>query len=351
MIRKLNTCLFLALIIGVVSCKDQEKSNLSVEIGQDPENASTPLPRLKTTQGSKPGDNVHCGLMDQAGNLWFGTTSEGIYKYDGKSFSQFTEEDGLSSNMVHHLLEDKEGKIWVATSNGVNVFDGTDFSSFEIPLTADRPANSYNDRKDVFSMIQAKSGELWFATIDGVVIYDGDSFTAFQVNEGASGFLSSNNNVEYILEDDSGNFWFGGRGNAGVFRYDGNAITNLKPNGEEWAWPVLQDKNGGIWFSNWNGAYLFDGNSFTSFSKNNGLAGDVVARIIEDRKGNIWIGGEGLARFDGESFSQFSTEDGLQNNSIFSLVEDKDGNIWVGTREVGLSRFDGNFFTSFSERE
>jgi ligand-binding sensor domain-containing protein len=47
------------------------------------------------------------------GNLWFGTTGEGVYKYDGKSFSQFTASNGLNSNKVYCILEDKDGKIWI----------------------------------------------------------------------------------------------------------------------------------------------------------------------------------------------------------------------------------------------
>jgi hypothetical protein len=35
--------------------------------------------------------------------------------------------------------------------------------------------------------------------------------------------------VEYILEDKAGQFWFGGRGNEGVYRQDGKSMTNLKP--------------------------------------------------------------------------------------------------------------------------
>jgi ligand-binding sensor domain-containing protein len=78
--------------------------------------------------------------------------------------------------------------------------------------------------------MQDKSGKLWFATIDGVYIYDGKTFTPFIVKEGGGGFMSSNHNVEYMLEDKASNIWFGGRNNEGVFRYDGKSLTNLKVN-------------------------------------------------------------------------------------------------------------------------
>ena len=215
-------------------------------------------------------------------------------------------------------------------------------------------------------MLQAKSGKIWFATIDGVYIYDGQSFTPFIVNQGTGGYLSSNNNVERILEDKAGNIWLGGRTNAGVFRYDGKTISNLKlPEltivnesvrfekdrivSHNWAWPQLQDKNGNIWFSNWAGAYRYDGNTFTSFTKSNGLSGTgLVAKIIEDKKGIIWLGGDGgLSRYDGKSFTSF--QDGLINPWIWAILEDKTGNIWVGTRQTGLYLFDGKGFISYSE--
>jgi ligand-binding sensor domain-containing protein len=78
------------------------------------------------------------------------------------------------------------------------------------------PPNQYRNTHNVFSIMQDKSGKLWFATIDGVYTYDGKSFTPFIIKEGGGGFKSSNHNVEYILEDKAGNIWFGGRVTRGV---------------------------------------------------------------------------------------------------------------------------------------
>src|SRR6218665_1170023 len=57
-------------------------------------------PKLTGNQGSDEGQNVHCGLQDKNGDLWFGTTGAGLYRYDGKSFTNFTTKDGLSSNVI-----------------------------------------------------------------------------------------------------------------------------------------------------------------------------------------------------------------------------------------------------------
>ena len=310
--------------------------------------------------------NVQCGLQDKAGNLWFGTSDNGLFKYDGKSFAQYLVTDGLNINNIFSMVEDKDGKIWIGTGAGLYLYDGKTFAKIEIPFRKNlRPNKNDNHRNSdwVFSIVQAKSGKLWFATIHGVYNYDGKSFTSFIVNEDAGGYMSSNNNVEYILEDKDGNIWFGGRGNEGVYRYDGKSVTNIKLKeltlqfesrrvGHNWAWPQLQDKNGNIWFSNWAGAYRYDGKTFTSITKSDGLPGynGLVAKIIEDKNGILWFGGDGgLSRYDGKSFTSF--KDGLINPWIWSILEDKTGNLWVGTRETGLYLFDGKTFTNYSKYE
>jgi ligand-binding sensor domain-containing protein len=345
---------FLAILLFAIACNGQVKKDLPKEKEH---------PKLTKTIGDPRYGNVHCSLQDKAGNLWFGTTENGLYKFDGKSFSRFLVADGLNSNNISCILEDKDGKTWIGTEAGLCLYDGKTFAKIQIPLRKNLPPNKhYNIRYEhwVFSIMQAKSGKLWFATIDGVYIYDGKSFTPFIVNEGAVGFANSNNNVERILEDKEGNIWFGVRTNEGVYRYDGKSVTNLKledlfqyrqnPKAHNWAWPQVQDKNGNIWFSNWGGVYRYDGKSFTSFTAKDGLPGDNgVTRIIEDKNGNLWFGGDGLSRYDGKSFTRFTTKDGLPNLGVWSILEDTTGNIWVGTRETGLYLYDGKTFITYSE--
>jgi ligand-binding sensor domain-containing protein len=212
--------------------------------------------------------------------------------------------------------------------------------------------------------MQDKAGKLWFVTVDGVYVYDDKSYTLFIINEAANSFLGSNDKAERILEDREGNIWFGGRTNEGVYRYDGKHLINIKLKElitlrfdskqvtHSWAWPQLQDKNGNIWFSNWAGVHRYDGKTFTSFTSADGIPGDngLVAKIIEDKKGNIWFGGAGgLSRFDGKSFTSF--KDGLINPWIWTILEDRTGGIWVGTRDSGLYFFDGKIFINYSENK
>ena len=304
--------IFLTILLFGTACNGPVKKDLPKEKEH---------PKLIKTIGDPRYGNVNCSLQDKEGNLWFGTSENGLYKYDGKSFRQFLVTDGLNSNTINDILEDKAGKIWIGTKKGLCVYDGKVFTEIRIELPKNLPPNNNKlyQTHVVHDIMQDQGGKLWFVTIDGVYIYDGKSFTLFIINEAANGFLTSNDKVEHILEDKAGNIWFGGRTNEGVFRYDGKSVTNLKlkelfqngpikPKAHNWGWPQLQDKNGNIWFSNWGGAYRYDGKTFTSFTKSdNGFT-----RIIEDKKGNLWFGGDGLSRYDGKSFTRFTTNDGLQ---------------------------------------
>jgi ligand-binding sensor domain-containing protein len=339
---------FLTILIVGNACNGPDKKGLPKEKEH---------PKLIKTIDSPKYGNVQCSLQDKAGNLWFGTTQNGLYKYDRKSFSQFLVTNGLNSNNISSILEDKDGKIWIGTAAGLCLYDGKTFNTIQIPLRKNGPPKQFRKTHGVLGIMQAQSGKLWFATIDDVYIYDGKSFTPFIITDTSGGWC----NVENMLEDKAGNIWFGGRGVKGVYRYDGKYITNFKLKelstirfdsiriGHNWAWPQLQDKNGDIWFSNWGGAYRYDGKSFTSFTKKDGLSGDMVARIIEDKRGNLWFGGAGLSRYDGKSFTRFTTRDGLANLGVWSILEDTTGNLWVGTRETGLYLYDGKKFILYSE--
>ncbi|RTQ46784.1 hypothetical protein EJV47_20635 [Hymenobacter gummosus] len=341
---------FMALLFLSNACNGPDKNDLPKD-----------HPKLVKTIGNPKYGNVQCILQDKAGNVWFGTTQNGLYKYDGKSFNRFLVNDGLNSNNIFALLEDKDGKIWIGTEAGLCLYDGKTFTEIKIPLPKNLPPNNNpcHQSHAVGGIIQAKSGKLWFVTADGVYTYDGKLFTLFPINEAINGFLTPNDKVERIFEDKAGNIWFGGRTNEGVYRYDGKAITILKPvdlfqdgptpKAHNWGWPQLQDRNGNIWFSNWGGAYQYDGKSFISFSKEDGMPGEVT-RIIEDRKGNIWFGGaDGLSRYDGRTFTRFTRKDGLDNPWVWSILEDKNGNIWVGTRETDLYLYDGEKLIKYSE--
>ena len=127
----IQTCPLLLLLFLFAFCNRQVKKDLPAHSLIESKTIPAEQMKIVKTQGSGQADNIHCGLQDKAGNMWFGTTGEGVYRYDGKSFSNFTEKDGLSSNNVWSVLEDKTGNLWFGTRNvGLCRYDGKSFTDF-----------------------------------------------------------------------------------------------------------------------------------------------------------------------------------------------------------------------------
>ncbi len=315
-------------------------------------------------------DNIVCGLKDKEGNLWFGSTQNGVYRFDGKSFSHFTEKDGLCSNEISCIYEDKKAQLWFGTADGISRYDAftslssglKSFTSLRIPEPADRNFQVYkinsNDKPYTINMIksvfQDKTGFYWFASNVGVFRYDGKSFSYFLHNDNIINNSKLHlKHVSSILQDKNGIIWFASYNQEGICRFDGKSISNIKLYGDGMILSLLEDKKGNIWIGSKNhGTFCFDGKSFTNFTKNDGLCNNTVTTIIDDRNGNIWFGSDGkdggASRFDGKSFTCLTKVDGLGNNSIWTILEDNSGNLWFGTRGMGLYKFDGKTIINFS---
>ena len=361
-----QTLNLLAVVFFVTSCNGQIKTDSPTSSVSEPKVMSTEQLKLVKTQGSTESDNVWCGLQDKAGNLWFGTTGEGVYRYNGKSFTQFTEKDGLNSNTVYSILEDKSGNIWIGTLDGICHFDGKTITQIPITgnlFTASSNNNYYSSqskKSTVWSMLQDKSGKIWFGTGDGVYCYNGKSFSHFLQNDGV---INKENlhlkMIDCMLEDKSGNIWFASGmppGEEGICRYDGKSISSFKPNGDGWIRYIKEDKSGNLWFGGRiHGNFFYDGKKFTNFTVKIGIGNP----ILVDKKGNIWFSGEekqstvvsvgGIWSYDGKTFKNFNTSDGMSKYFVWNMLEDRNGNIWIGTRNTGLYKYDGKSFTNFSD--
>jgi ligand-binding sensor domain-containing protein/serine phosphatase RsbU (regulator of sigma subunit) len=284
-------------------------------------------------------------LEDKRGNLWLGTNGGGVSKYDGKSFTHYTDKEGLSSNYVRAILEDKRGNIWFGTyGGGVSKYDGKSFTHY-----TDKEGLSNNT---IRSLLEDKSGNIWFGSDGGGVSkYDGKSFTHYTEKEGLS-----NNTVLSMLEDTNGNIWFGTNG-GGVSKYDGKFFvqyTDKEGLSNNTVWSMLEDKSGNIWFgTNGSGISKYDEKSFTHYTEKEGLNSNEVWSMLEDRRGNIWFGsyGGGVSKYDGKCFTNYTDKEGLSNNTVRSILEDKSGNLWFGTDGGGVSKYNGQSFRFYTEKE
>lgn len=345
------------------------------ETGEQISAAKSAMPlKLIKTQGSSEHDNVHAMIQDRHGDLWFATTGEGVYRYNGKGFVQYTQEDGLGSNCVYSMIEDSNGAIWFGTDKGVSRYDGKSIAPFPFKFDSQakqlifRPtiADSREDANEVFSIMQTNSGSIWFGTTHGVYCYDGSKLTRllddFRLINSEKLRLKK---IQCMLQDRSGVIWLGsGLGETeGLIRFDGKTITTVKPKIDGWIRRILQDKAGAIWLSTRSqGIWRENGDGFARVTMQDG---DVIELLQanqtmeQDRLANIWFGGgevvgtvqsnSGIWRYDGVSFNNFTIKDGLSAFGVWSLLEDNNGHVWRGTRNTGLIRFDGTHFLHFSE--
>ena len=84
-----------------------------------------------------------------------------------------------------------------------------------------------------------------------------------------------------------------------------------------------------------------------------GMNSSHVLSILEDHHGNLWFatGGGGVSMYNGNSFTHFTEEEGLSSNIVWTVLEDRNENLWFGTYGGGISRYDGKEFTHFTEKE
>ena len=368
----MRTFAILSSLVFVASCSGQVKTDLSKNSEREQKKFWFGQPKLIKTQGSGLYDNVHCGLEDKAGVLWFGTTGEGVYRYDGKSFTQFTTKDGLNSNKVWSILEDKLGNIWFGTDAGVCRYDGNVIT--KVPMTEANFNTFYNNpiaKNAVWSMLQDKKGKIWFGTDEGVYSYNGKTFARFLDNKDIKNDSGlSLKSVQCMLEDKNGNVWFGSGPMAfeGIGFYDGKSLTKYRPNNESWIRKIIEDKNGNLLFATRRFGVFFynlsddktNKKTFRNFSKPPDLINNSLNDILKDKAGNIWFASD-YGKYIGDTLggvwrSNVSAEKTneqpfikLSTIEAFFMLEDSARNIWVGTRNTGLYRFNGKTFTSFSE--
>jgi ligand-binding sensor domain-containing protein len=266
-----------------------------------------------------------------------------VYRYNAitNTFTHFTTRDGLLSDNVSSVMQDRAGIFWISTAAGISRYDGKSFTEF---------APNEKCAFTIELLMEDSKENFWFATAGyGICRYNSatSAFTNFTKEDGLE-----SNMVQCMLEDKAGNLWVGERA-GGVCLFDsasGRFTKVSQPCLSSQIMGILQDKTGNIWFANlYDGLCRYEPSSgkYTHLTQADGLCHNFVTCIYEDRKGTIWFGssagnwntgGGGLCGYDGKSFTRFTEKDGITKFEVWTIVEDNDGNIWVGTKG-GLYRY------------
>lgn len=316
-----------------------------------------------TTHKYSAGDIVYNGYLDNSGNMWFTTSQEGVYKYDGKSFVNYNIETGLCGNDITSIIEDEDGYFWFGTENGLCKFDGKTFENFPLP---DYPKksdwlNKYYpmiNPKAVTTILQDKRDNFWIGTnCAGLYRYDKKKFESYLQEEGNLMPDSMHHNfISTIVEDKKGDIWIGSFSHGGIKQFNGKKFIHHSLNdgiGDGMISSIYIDSKEVIWVGTRNGGiYQYDGKTFRSIKKHEDEEVIAMAKFFEDSKGRLWMSSyarKGVYQFDGKSFKPFEVNDSEKLIDVMSISEDKNGNIWFGGRYGLLWRFDGNNLKEYTQ--
>ena|SRR5579871_897751 len=297
---------------------------------------------------------------DQAGNIWAGTEGAGVMRISGLGFKSYREQDGLPTDRVMSVFEDRGGEPVTVTSTpqgglSVNTFDGKRFHSVVPKAFGDNPGWGWNQ-----VLLQSRTGEWWAATNAGICRFGAMKAAELDGKKPQACYSTGGAMVFRIFEDSQGRIWAGGQIWDGAWmlgylmRWDPetNAITHFPnpPNpGEpatDMASAFAEDRQGNVWIGLYSGGlYRYNGRKIQLFRKGDGVPGGGIFALLAD-KGGLWIGsdGAGLGRIentgdDHPRIEIYNTDRGMASNLIFCLVEDLQGRIYAGTGQ-GVDRLD-----------
>lgn len=259
-------------------------------------------------------------------NVWIGTLNEGVLKFNGKSFIQYTTNDGLANNRVNCLYVDKFGILWIGTADGISRFDGKRF----LNLSTD---NLKMSSEGVNSIAEDGQGNLWFGTAGGLVRYARNGvIRTFDEVEGLK-----NKAVNSLAVDLRNNIYLGT--NGGLYFFDSSkpdsiAISKLfLPNNLKssliYALHFINEANllvgTNLGFSLLNTEIKGQEKIYREFDKSDGFIGVEcnLNAVTQDKAGNIWIGtSKGLTKFSIDKLPKKSHPPALYLNSIQLFYED-----------------------------
>jgi signal transduction histidine kinase/ligand-binding sensor domain-containing protein len=324
---------------------------------------------------SIPVDNsdIKALFVDRDGALWIGTAAHGIYRSRGNAVDHFGTTDGLSSDAVGGFYQDKEGTIWVVTSEGVDNFRDLKVTTYSIreglsgagasSVLAARDGTVWvgnfggldflrNGKqssirsghglpgRNVTTLFEDHAGRLWAGVDDGLWVYDGRTFRAVRHVDGRSlGVIFA------ITEDIRHNIWI--RAGKNLDRiYDFKLEDEITSSQISTAYILAANPQGGIFLGLVDGdlVELQDGKTQTFAANEVGNARQIRDLLVE-ADGSVWGATLGeVARWKNGVRKNLTTRNGLPCDGIFALVKDTRGSLWLysqcGIIEIDKSQLD-----------
>jgi signal transduction histidine kinase/CheY-like chemotaxis protein/ligand-binding sensor domain-containing protein len=330
------------------------------------------------------GQNILCLLKDKNGLIWIGT-GRGIYRYDGEYVQNYPV--GPAATMI----EDREGKIWYASENGVGYLDtrhgSTGFSTaFLLPFpripkimvdekgrlwipqafhgivgcleVVDPETETYKnlDRSKglsgtwVWGVCQADKNNIWLATNDG--------FDIINTEKGKISYIKksqglANDTTRAVVNDGKGHIWVAYKnGQIDMFDPTKGTITKYTDlrsteNDNVFFYRFFFGKNGMAWIATSHGLLMLDAANglIRRIGENDGIQKDHITDILDDGKDRLLVSTyqSGLDLIDQDAKMVYP----VGKKSVTTLYADESGKLWVGTGANGIVILDPEKKLSF----
>jgi signal transduction histidine kinase/ligand-binding sensor domain-containing protein len=279
-----------------------------------------------------PSGEIYSLLASRDGTLWIGTLNGLVGWHQGKVI----EYPELTGKGVVSLLEDHTGTVWAGGAGELCAIRQRTTQCSPVEGGSDR-AVLYGDRGNVvYSLYEDKDRHLWAGTELGLWqwtpgpphLYDARPIAERQAlvqGEQGAGLIAITGTADRVL-------FQGSPGGMEQYRILGERPPFT-------AEGLLRDHRGALWIGTvQDGLLRVQNGTVTQFSHDNGLTGDFVSTLFEDREGVIWVGTiDGLDRFREPAVSTISTKQGLSTPAACVLAA-RDGSVWIGS-QLGLNRW------------
>jgi signal transduction histidine kinase/ligand-binding sensor domain-containing protein/CheY-like chemotaxis protein len=300
-------------------------------------------------------------LYTKEGILFIGSFGAGISMYD-KNHNKFDvyagnySDGSLSSNRVWDIFENNDGNLWIATDNGISIFDRENLT-YSYLLQNEEPLI-----KNCRVIYKDALGYYWIGNDLGLIRYTPD-LSGYQI-------LNVQNGIYTIAQDHLGDLWFGGW-NTGLFKIPANQLQqesidkhsivqylydplDSESLSDNIVWKVFEDEQRNLWVCSRLSAQIFDREKESfSLQLENYAA---ILDITQNDESSFWLAttGFGILNFNKETheIKSFSVPEGMPNNIGLTLLMDDANHLWVST-EYGLCRFDPitESFKNFDESD
>jgi ligand-binding sensor domain-containing protein/signal transduction histidine kinase len=268
------------------------------------------------------GDRINSLLVDHDGRLWVGTDA-GLNHLNRKSLFVMSQDQGLGFGAVQSLAEVSPGVVWAGKpSDGLYRWDGKSFS--RLPGIG---LSSHDSQ--INALLVTHDGYCWVATTNNLLLYKDPTAAADEVKVIAPPVP----NIISLAEDRDGVLWVGTREGRLWLLHENRWLEQSKFSQTNAITAIVPAQDGSMWVgTDGDGIYEFKAGGLIHFGRNEGLSSAAIRALFSDAKGALWIGtsSEGLTRLEHDRITNFTPHEGLPE-SISQILEDDSGNLWLGT--------------------